>query len=110
MMKKTDDEVENFNNVTNKDVNTLNEGSIQRMLQWLQDCDCAFIGAFRSETLEVTCKKSKFIVAELLVLGYGVAKIKGVCSEGMTDETSEESYLVVNRAHYCIGLTVPSTR
>ncbi len=39
------------------------------------------------------------MVAELLLLGYGVAKIKGVSPEGMTDKTSEESYLVVNRDH-----------
>lgn len=37
------------------------------------------------------------MVAELLQLGYGVTKIKGVYPEGMTDESSEESYLVVNR-------------
>ncbi len=37
------------------------------------------------------------MVAKLLQLGYGVTKIKGVYPEGMTDESSEESYLVVNR-------------
>jgi hypothetical protein len=93
------------------------------MLQWLKDCDCAFISAFRNElkdvkdmdatylgpddknqwqigkhfTHEENRQKNKLMVAKLLQLGYGVTKVKGVYPEGMTDETSEESYLVVNR-------------
>ena len=91
------------------------------MLQWLKDCDCAFITAFRNELkdvrdLELTYRgpdknwkvgkkftheenrqKNKLMVAELLQLGYGVTKVKGVYPEGMNSETSEESYLVVNR-------------
>ena len=114
-------DVYNFNNVING--NILNESSINRMLQWLKDCDCAFISAFRTElkdirdmnatylgpdekeqwqvgkqfTHEENRQKNKLMVAELLQLGYGIIKLKGVYPEGMTDETSEESYLVVNR-------------
>lgn len=34
------------------------------------------------------------MVAEIMVKGYGVMKIKGIYPEGMTQETGEESYLV----------------
>ena len=93
------------------------------MLQWLKDCDCAFITAFRNElkdvrdmeatylgpdeknkwqvgkqfTHEENRQKNKLMVAELLQLGYGVTKVKGIYPEGTKDESSEESYLVVNR-------------
>ena len=114
-------EVRNFNSIIDKTNKTLNESSINRMLQWLKDCDCAFISAFRNElkdvrsikdtyrgpyknwevgkkfTHEENRQKNKLMVAELLQLGYGVTKVKGVYPEGMTDESSEESYLVVNR-------------
>ncbi len=116
-------EVRNFNTIIDKTNKTLNESSINRMLQWLKNCDCAFISAFRNElkdvrdmnatylgpddknqwqigkqfTHEENRQKNKLMVAELLQLGYGVTKVKGVYPEGMTDETSEESYLVVNR-------------
>ena len=113
--------VYNFNKVIDKSTNTLNESSINRMLQWLKDCDCAFITAFRNElkdirnpestylgpkddwkvgkrfTHEENREKNKLLVAELLQNGYGVTKVKGVYPEGMTDENTEESYLVVNR-------------
>ncbi len=116
-------EVRNFNSIIDKTIKALNESSINRMLQWLKNCDCAFISAFRNElkdvrdinatylgpddknqwqigkqfTHEENRQKNKLMVAELLQLGYGVTKVKGVYPEGMTDETSEESYLVVNR-------------
>lgn len=114
-------EVRNFNSIIDKTNKTLNESSINRMLQWLKDCDCVFISAFRNElkdvrsikdtyrgpdknwevgkkfTHEENRQKNKLMVAELLQLGYGVTKVKGVYPEGMTDESSEESYLVVNR-------------
>ena len=121
ILKTKNYDVYNFNNVING--NILNESSINRMLQWLKDCDCAFISAFRTElkdirdmnatylgpdekeqwqvgkqfTHEENRQKNKLMVAELLQLGYGIIKLKGVYPEGMTDETSEESYLVVNR-------------
>lgn len=114
-------EVRNFNDVITN--GRLDESSINRMLQWLKDCDCAFITAFRNElkdvrdmeatylgpdennkwqvgkqfTHEENRQKNKRMVAELLQLGYGVTKVKGIYPEGMKDETSEESYLVVNR-------------
>ena len=114
-------EVRNFNDVITN--GRLDESSINRMLQWLKDCDCAFITAFRNElkdvrdmeatylgpdennkwqvgkqfTHEENRQKNKLMVAKLLQLGYGVTKVKGVYPEGMKDETSEESYLVVNR-------------
>lgn len=117
------DEVHNFNSIIDKFNNTLNESNINRMLQWLKNCDCAFISAFRTElkdiknmdatylgpdkndpwkvgklfTHEENRQKNKALVAKLLQLGYGVTKVKGVYPEGMTKETSEESYLVVNR-------------
>ena len=116
-------EVRNFNSIIDKTNKTLNESSINRMLQWLKNCDCAFISAFRNElkdvrdmnatylgpddknpwqigkefTHEENRQKNKLMVAELLQLGYGVTKVKGVYPEGLTDETSDESYLVVNR-------------
>lgn len=114
-------DVYNFNDIINKSNKSLTESSINRMLQWLKDCDCAFISAFRNELKDIRDKKltylgpnkdweegkrftheenrekNKLMVAELLQLGYGVTKVKGVYPEGMTDEYSEESYLVVNR-------------
>jgi len=116
-------EVHNFNYVIDAQNNVLNESNINRMLQWLKDCDCAFITAFRNElkdvrdmnatylgpdennkwaigkkfTHEENRQKNKIMVAKLLQLGYGVTKVKGVYPEGMKDESSEESYLVVNR-------------
>lgn len=116
-----DNEVANFNQVIDKSNKSVNECSIIRMLQWLNDCDCAFISALRSKlkdmrdkssadlepyedwnedkhfTHEENRKKNKFMVAELLQLGYGVAKMKGRGPEEMTDEASEKIYLVVNR-------------
>lgn len=123
-------EVRNFNTIIDKTNKTLNESSINRMLQWLKNCDCAFISAFRNElkdvrdmnatylgpddknqwqigkqfTHEENRQKNKLMVAELLQLGYGVTKVKGVYPEGMTDETSEESYLVVNRNDFLDNL------
>ena len=118
-----DNEIVNFNRVIDKSNKSVTESSIRRMLQWLIDCDCAFISASRSElrdirddkstylgpnkdwkegkrfTPEENRQKNKLMVAELLQLGYGMAKIKDVYPEGMTDETSRESYLVVNRCN-----------
>ena len=118
------DEVENFNKIiapTTQSKTRLTESSINRMLYWLKNCDCAFITSFRSKLKDIRDKsltylgpngdwdedkeftheenreKNKIMVAELLQLGYGVTKIKGVYPEGMTKENSEESYFVVNR-------------
>ena len=115
-----DNEIVNFNHVIDKSNKRVNESSIRRMLQWLIDCDCAFISASRSElkdirdekstylgpnkdwkegkrfTPEENRQKNKLMVAKLLLLGYGVTKIKDDNPEEMTDETSRESYLVVN--------------
>lgn len=115
------EEVDNFNKVTYYRNDSLNESSINRMLQWLKNCDCAFITAFRNELTDIrnddatyfgpsgdweegkvfsheeNRKKNKIMASELILKGYGVTKIKGVYPEGMTDESSEESYLVVNR-------------
>ena len=121
--KKRDnkEDVTNFNNVLNRKNKELNESNINRMLHWLDNCDCAFISALRNELKNVkngnatyfgpngdweegkgfsheeNRQKNKFMVAELLQLGYGVVKTKGVYPEGLTGESSEESYLVVNR-------------
>lgn len=123
------EDVTNFNNVINRKNKKLNESNINRMLHWLKNCECAFITAFRKEfkdirnkdatyfgpngdweegkkfTHEENRQKNKLMVAELLQLGYGVTKIKGVYPEApetqdapITDnEDTEESYLVVNR-------------
>lgn len=116
------EDVVNFNNIINsRRGGTLTESSINRMLHWLKNCDCAFISAFRGTLKDIRDKdktymgpngdweegkefthkenrqKNKLMAAELIQLGYGVTKIKGVYPEGMTDESSEESYLVVNR-------------
>lgn len=119
--KVISDNVKNFNNVVKKTNTALNESSINRMQEWLKNCDCAFISAFRGSLKDIRDKnatyfgpnndweegkeftheenrqKNKLMVAELITLGYGVTKIKGVYPEGMTSESSEESYLVVNR-------------
>ena len=53
---KTDsfiNEVRNFNSIIDKTNKALNESSINRMLQWLKNCDCAFISAFRNELKDV---------------------------------------------------------
>ena len=118
-----DNEIVNFNHVIDKSNKRVKESSIQRMLQWLRDCDCAFISASRSELKDIRDKnstylgpnkdwkegkrftpkenrnKNKLLVAELLQLGYGVTKIKDVHLDGMTDEASDERYLVVNRCN-----------
>ena len=52
-------EVHNFNNVITN--NNLNESSMNRMLQWLKDCDCAFISAFRGELKDIRDKKSTYL-------------------------------------------------
>ena len=113
------DEVKNFNNIVYARQN-LNESSINRMLSWLKDCDCVFVSAFRKELKDIkndsktyfgrnhewqeghrfTHKenriKNDMLSAELMILGYGISKCKGVYPEGMNKETSEESYFVVN--------------
>lgn len=115
------EDVKNFNNIVAYKEGILTESSINRMLHWLKNSDCAFITAFRNTLKDIRDKentymgdkgdweegkeftheenrqKNKMMVAELISLGYGVTKIKGVYPEGMTDESSEESYLVVNR-------------
>lgn len=115
------DNVKNFNNVVRKSNNRLTESSINRMQEWLRNCDCAFITAFRGSLKDIRDKnstyfgpnndwqegkeftheenrqKNKLMVAQLISLGYGVTKVKGVYPEGTTNESSEESYLVVNR-------------
>lgn len=97
--KNNINEVHNFNNVLSKSNNSLNESSVIRMLQWLKDCDCAFITAFRSElkdirdikstylgpnndwevgkrfTHEENREKNRLMMAELLQSGYGVTKV-----------------------------------
>lgn len=115
------EDVRNFNSIVNGANKTINESGVNRMLQWLNDCDCAFITAFRktfkdirnrdktyfgtngdwkegkSFTHEENRQKNKIMVAELLQLGYGVTKMKGVYPESDEVDDSEESYLVVNR-------------
>ena len=105
--------VKNFNKVLYQSVEKLNELSINRMLHWLIDCDCALITAFRNElkdvrdekltylgpdndwqlgkkfTHEENMQKNKDLLANLLLYGYGVAKIKGAYPEGMAKENSE---------------------
>ena len=56
-----DNEVYNFNNVIDKSNKSINENSIKRMLQWLKDCDCAFISAFRSELKDIREKESTYL-------------------------------------------------
>jgi hypothetical protein len=46
-------DVHNFNYIIDSQNNVLNENNINRMLQWLKDCDCAFITAFRKELKDV---------------------------------------------------------
>ena len=47
------EDVTNFNNVLNRKNKKLNESNINRMLHWLDNCDCAFISAFRNELKDV---------------------------------------------------------
>ena len=114
------EEVDNFNNIAIYN-NELNEKSLNRMMLWLNKCDCAFITAFRYKLIDIANpdktyygpndnwtdkkiftheenrEKNKLLKAELLNLKYGVTTIKGVYPEGMNKESSEESFFVVNR-------------
>lgn len=118
--KKLLEEVDNFNNIAIYN-NELNEKSLNRMMLWLNKCDCAFITAFRYKLIDIenpdktyygpndnwkdkkiftheeNREKNKLLKAELLNLKYGVTTVKGVYSEGMNNESSEESFFVVNR-------------
>ena len=91
------------------------------MMLWLNKCDCAFITAFRYKLIDIANpdktyygpndnwkdekiftheenrEKNKLLKAELLNLKYGVTTVKGVYPEGMNNESSEESFFVVNR-------------
>ena len=82
--------------------NNLNESSTNSILQWLINNQHILVltrigKKVNGFTHEENLQKNKLMVAELLLSGYGVVKIKGDCPEGVTDETSEDSYLVVNR-------------
>lgn len=118
--KKILEEVDNFNNIAiyNKE---LNEKSLNRMMLWLNKCDCAFITAFRYKLIDIANpdktyygpndnwedkkiftheenrEKNKLLKAELLNLKYGVTTVKRVYPEGMNNESSKESFFVVNR-------------
>ncbi len=62
--KKTNsfiNEVRNFNSIIDKTNKTLNESSINRMLQWLKNCDCAFISAFRKELKDVRDMEATYL-------------------------------------------------
>ena len=91
------------------------------MMLWLNKCDCVFITAFRYKLIDIANpdktyygpndnwtdkkiftheenrEKNKLLKAELLNLKYGVTTVKGVYPEGMNNESSEESFFVVNR-------------
>ena len=118
--KKLLEEVNNFNNIAIYN-NELNEKSLNRMMLWLNKCDCAFITAFRYKLIDIANpdktyygpndnwtdkkiftheenrEKNKLLKAELLNLKYGVTTVKRVYPEGMNNESSEESFFVVNR-------------
>lgn len=118
--KKILEEVDNFNNIVIYN-NELNEKSLNRMMLWLNKCDCAFITAFRYKLIDIANpdktyygpndnwtdkkiftheenrEKNKLLKAELLNLKYGVTTVKRVYPEGMNNESSEESFFVVNR-------------
>ena len=118
--KKLLEEVDNFNNIAIYN-NELNEKSLNRMMLWLNKCDCAFITAFRYKLIDIANpdktyygpndnwvdkkiftheenrEKNKLLKAELLNLKYGVTTVKGIYPEGMNNELSEESFFVVNR-------------
>lgn len=118
--KKLLEEVDNFNNIAIYN-NELNEKSLNRMMLWLNKCDCAFITAFRYKLIDIANpdktyygpndnwvdkkiftheenrEKNKLLKAELLNLKYGVTTVKGVYPEGMNNESLEESFFVVNR-------------
>ena len=117
--KKLLEEVDNFNNIAIYN-NELNEKSLNRMMLWLNKCDCAFITAFRYKLIDIANQdktyygpndnwedkkiftheenreKNKLLKAELLNLKYGVTTVKRVYPEGMNNESSEESFFVVN--------------
>ena len=118
--KKILEEVDNFNNIAIYN-NELNEKSLNRMMLWLNKCDCAFITAFRYKLIDIANpdktyygpndnwtdkkiftheenrEKNKLLKAELLNLKYGVTTVKRVYPEGMNNESSEEIFFVVNR-------------
>ena len=118
--KKILEEVDNFNNIAIYN-NELNEKSLNRMMLWLNKCDYAFITAFRYKLIDIANpdktyygpndnwvdkkiftheenrEKNKLLKAELLNLKYGVTTVKRIYPEGMNNDSSEESFFVVNR-------------
>ena len=96
----------------------ITESNINRLIKWLTTTDCGFITAFRKElkdivntnktyfgkneewreghifTHEENRQKNQDMVSKILDKGYGVIKVKGIYPEGMTKESSEESYMV----------------
>lgn len=56
-----DNEIVNFNRVIDKSNKSVTESGIRRMLQWLIDCDCAFISASRSELRDIRDDKSTYL-------------------------------------------------
>ena len=111
------DETTLFNNIVYQR-QVITESNINRLIKWLTTTDCGFITAFRKElkdivntnktyfgkneewreghifTHEENRQKNQDMVSKILVKGYGVIKVKGIYPEGMTKESSEESYMV----------------
>ena len=58
------DEVENFNKIiapTTQSKTRLTESSINRMLYWLKNCDCAFSTSFRSTLKDIRDKSLTYL-------------------------------------------------
>lgn len=67
-------DVHNFNTVIDKSKKSLNESTINRMLQWLKNCDCTFITAFRNGLKDVRDENSTYFCPEnnwKRLLGFG---------------------------------------
>ena len=63
--KKLLEEVDNFNNIAIYN-NELNEKSLNRMMLWLNKCDCAFITAFRYKLIDIA-NPDKLIMVQMII-------------------------------------------
>ncbi len=102
---------EHFNHVSKQ---SINESSLSRVSSYVQNYDCAVITAFRNQLINCVSEeeseevlnlsdnraRNKKLKSALMLLGYGVTKVKGSYIENYMEENAiekkEESYFVVN--------------
>lgn len=95
--------------------NQVSESSLSRVYSHIQQHDCAIITAFRNELVNCVMgdqssrqlnifqnkERNKNLKSALLMLGYGITKVKGSYIENYLQdnqvEVKEDSYFVVNK-------------